>query len=111
MTLLQQFFANINVMVLALIIVGGIAATRFLSKWKWDGALKTLLVGSIFVGIYILIRYMNGEFHKTDLESYFVTYCFTTSLYELILKYFMDAIQGFFGDKKDGATYIKPEGK
>lgn len=107
MNLLQQFLANINVTVLALILMGGIAATRFLAKWKWDGALKTLLVGSVFVGIYIVIRYLNGEFHKTDLESYFITYCFTTSLYELLLKYFMDAIQGFFG-KNDDSTYIKP---
>lgn len=96
MNIFETFINQINAVVMILILLGGIFATRYLTTWKLTSAWKTLLIGTLFVLIYIGIKAMEGGFKVTDVESYFITYCVTTSLYELILKHFMDWIQNQF---------------
>lgn len=99
MNIFEQFINQINVVIMVLILLGGIFATRYLVDWKFNSAWKTLIVGTIFTAIYIGIKAFEKDFKTEDIESYFITYCVTTSLYELILKHFMDWIQDKFSDK------------
>lgn len=96
MNIFAQVITLFNPIIMVLILAGGIASTRFLMKWNWTDAWKTLIVGTFFTVGYLCIKVADKTFRMEDLESYFVTYCITTSLYELILKHFMIWIQNQF---------------
>ncbi|TAN17245.1 MAG: hypothetical protein EPN37_07265 [Chitinophagaceae bacterium] len=107
MNIFETFINQINTVVMILILLGGIFATRYLTTWKITSAWKTLIVGTLFVTIYIGIKALEDTFKVADIESYFITYCVTTSLYELILKHFMDWIQNQLNSSKTGSDGSK----
>ncbi|HRQ17692.1 MAG TPA: hypothetical protein PL085_11490 [Agriterribacter sp.] len=50
-------------------------------------AWRTLVIGSIITLIYVFIEYRYpSEFNRETLKRLFVSYIFTTSFYELVLK-------------------------
>lgn len=50
-------------------------------------AWRTLIIGTLIVGIYVAIEYRYPqEFTRETLKKLFVSYIFTTSFYELVLK-------------------------
>lgn len=86
--------SNIDFIALALVILGGLFTKNYLSAapmpplWlRLPTALKTLIVGSLFMSIWVTLQLITGTLHKADLSRLFFTYCVATSLYELILKY------------------------
>jgi hypothetical protein len=57
------------------------------TKLNVTPAWRTLIVGTILVGIYVAIEYKYpAEFTRETLKRLFVSYVFTTSFYELVLK-------------------------
>lgn len=69
-----------------LVICGGLFATKYGKTWKVDNALKTLIVGSLFIALYIVVLALSEQLHKEDYSKYFISYCVATSFYELLLK-------------------------
>lgn len=90
--ILKSFLQHINVVVLVLVLLGGLFAKNYLSVLSWPVAIKTLTVSTIFVMAYTVTLIAAGSFDKKDLPDFLVTYCFATSLYELLLKYALDFI-------------------
>jgi hypothetical protein len=91
---IQQQTANyIDFVAVLLVLLGGFFSKRYLSAWKWDTAIKTLIVGTIFILGYIAVLYISGELHKQHYAKYFVSYCIATSLYEIILKRFLSMVE------------------
>jgi hypothetical protein len=57
------------------------------TKWNITDAWRTLMVGTVLIGIYVWIEYKYPtEFTRATLKKLFISYVSTTSLYELILK-------------------------
>ena len=57
------------------------------TKINITDAWRVLILGSIVVAIYVLIEYRYpNEFTRMTLKKLFVSYIFTTSFYELVLK-------------------------
>jgi hypothetical protein len=57
--------------------------TRFNVTAAW----RTLVVGTVLVSVYALIEYKYPtEFTRETLKKLFVSYIFTTSFYEIVLK-------------------------
>lgn len=92
MEVMNDILNLLDPIVMALILLAGIFTKNFLTFWKWDTALKTLIVSTGAVIVYIGIKYATGKFDTSELENYFLTYFFTTSLYEILLKSFFDKI-------------------
>jgi|SRR5690625_101518 len=92
MEVMNDILDLLDPIVMALILLSGIYVKNFFAFWKWDTALKTLIVSTAAVAVYILIKWIIGDFNPKLIESYFLTYFFTTSLYELLLKSFFDKI-------------------
>ncbi|MBS1988718.1 hypothetical protein JST56_07065 [Candidatus Dependentiae bacterium] len=53
---------------------------------------KTLIIGSLFITLYIIVMWMGGELHREDYTKYLISYCVATSLYEIIVKPFMKVL-------------------
>lgn len=86
---------GINWAVVLLYICSGLIVKAYLpatinipfTKIEVTSAWKTLIVGSVVVAIYVFIEYRYPEeFDRHTLKQLFVSYIFTTSFYELILK-------------------------
>lgn len=92
MELMNEILESLDPIVMALILLSGVYVKNFFEFWKWDTALKTLIVSTLAVAVYVLIKWIVGDFDPKLIESYFLTYIFTTSLYELLLKGFFDKI-------------------
>ena len=57
------------------------------TKRNITDAWRVLILGSIVVAVYVLIEYRYpNEFTRMTLKKLFVSYIFTTSFYELVLK-------------------------
>lgn len=83
---------QLDFMVMSLILISGIFVKNFLKSWKWDVAVKTLIISTIVVALYVAIKVITKSFDVGDIEKYFLTYIFTTSMYEILLKQFFDKI-------------------
>lgn len=73
-------------------VLGGLFAKRFLRDWSLKTAFKTLLVGTVFTGLYTLILVWSGASLLDDLSKWFMSYTVATTFYELLLKEFMKRI-------------------
>jgi len=89
---IQELIDHVDWVVMMLFIVGGMFAKNYLTGWRISNAWKTLIVGSVFVSIYVLVQLAIGKFEKDFLDKYVFTYFCTTSLYELILKHFFNLL-------------------
>lgn len=57
--------------------------TRFNITDAW----RTLIVGTVIIAVYVWIEYKYPtEFTRATLKKLFISYIFTTSFYELVLK-------------------------
>jgi hypothetical protein len=93
--ILKQF--NLDPIIVVLIICGGFAAKTYIS-WEFihigkfrmalKDAWKTLIVGSLFCGIYLAILWKTDAMPEDIYLRFFYSYIFTTSLYELMIKPF-----------------------
>lgn len=70
----------------AIVILGGLIAKYRLSAWKWNNALKTLIVGTAAITIYVIILKMSGMFTKADAPKFFFGYITATALYPILVK-------------------------
>lgn len=106
-----DIFKHIDLIAVALVILGGMFAKKYANNWKVNNATKTLLFGSLFMAIYLLILQMSGELFKEDWSKYFVSYCVATSLYEIFKKVIVDGVKRTTGkdiDKPDTDYPNKP---
>lgn len=90
---------HIDPIAVALVIMGGIFATKYAKGFKANNATKTLLFGSLFMAIYLLILHLSGQLLKEDWSKYFVSYCVATSFYEIVKKILVDNIKKVTGNK------------
>jgi hypothetical protein len=57
------------------------------TKLNITDAWRVLIVGTVIVGIYVFIEYKYPtDFTRQTLKGLFVSYIFTTSFYEIVLK-------------------------
>ena len=97
LVLIQQ---STDPIVILLVLVGGLFAKNYLNSLKMDTVYKTLLVSTVFVIMYGAIKYVSKTFiMEKDLTRFFISYCVATSLYELLLKVFLDKLSNLLGSK------------
>lgn len=84
---------HIDPMVVLLVLMGGFFSKRYMSEININNALKTLIVGTMFTGIYLIVLSISGNLQKADYTKYFVSYCTATSLYEILIKKLMDLLK------------------
>jgi hypothetical protein len=77
--------------VIILVILGGYFARRNLKELPFNLTYTTLITGTMFSLIYLLLLHMAGQ--KIDLVKGFVSYCIATSCYDLIVKQVEDFLQ------------------
>lgn len=77
---------HIDWIAVALVLLGGLFAKKYLWQVNFPVALKTLVVGSLFITVYICLMAASGQLYKADYTKYFFSYCFATTLYEVLLK-------------------------
>ncbi len=95
---------HLNPIIIILVLGSGFWAKNYLKKWtalrigkysvSVSTAWKTLIVGTIFTAIYILITSQGVDITKEMSIEFFVSYIFATSFYELILAPVSDWVQG-----------------
>jgi len=83
-----KFFKDINIVVVVLVLLAGLFAKNYLTGWEKSITVKTLIVASILTVVYGVFEAINGTFHRSDFSSYLLSYFFSTSLYDLLLKRF-----------------------
>lgn len=93
-------FAHINWIIVVLVLLGGEFAKKYLCNVNLPVAIKTLIMGTLFTGVYIAITAVYTDFDKAQMPDFFLSYCIATSLYELALKYVIDGIKKRFGNEK-----------
>lgn len=81
-----DLFKHIDIIAVLLVVIGGLFATKYFKWWGLNNAAKTLIFGTIFIGIYILVLHLSGELRKEDYSKYFISYAVATTFYELIKK-------------------------
>jgi hypothetical protein len=79
--------------VIFLVILGGYFARRNLSQLPINITYSTLLAGTAFSCIYLLLMHVTGQ--PVNLVKAFISYCIATSCYDLFVK----QIEGYL-DKK-----------
>lgn len=92
MNFINEILGKIDIILIALVLLGGVFAKNYMSSIKLSNVYKTLIMGSLFSLVYMGILYASGKFAKDDLVKYFFSYCVATSLYELLLRYAFDFI-------------------
>lgn len=88
-TLINFFNNNINYQLLFIIIFGGIFLTKYSKSFTKIKDTYKVLIASVLVSV---IFYFLDDC-KECLTNYFFTYLFSTSFYELIVKYILDKIK------------------
>lgn len=86
----KQIISHINPIVIILILLGGEFAKRYLPGLNWAMAFKTLLVGTLFVALYIGALAIAVDFDRKQFPDAVLSYFVATSVYELALKYVID---------------------
>lgn len=84
---------HIDPIVVLLVLMGGFFSKRYMSEININNALKTLIIGTIFTGVYLVVLSISGNLQKADYTKYFVSYCTATSLYEMLIKKLMDLLK------------------
>jgi len=69
-----------------IVIFGGLIAKYRFCDWKWNNALKTLIVSTAAISLYVLILMYSGNYNKSDAPKFFFGYLTATALYPLIVK-------------------------
>jgi hypothetical protein len=78
------FSANVDWVIVLLVIASGYFQSAYLKDLNINDALKTLLVSFVASGIYLLLA---GDLvNKASLAKYFFSFFLATSLYEILLK-------------------------
>jgi hypothetical protein len=95
-----DFISHINPVVIALVLLGGLFAKNYLAGLLLPVAIKTLLVATLFVVIYVLTQIFFNEFDAKQIPDYFISYCVATSLYELLLKHALHLLQQKLDNEK-----------
>jgi hypothetical protein len=91
----EAFNANIDWVIVLLVIASGYFQSAYLKNVNIADALKTLLVSFVVSGIYLLLA---GDIaNKASLAKYFFSFFLATSLYEILLKGWTKKL---IGDKK-----------
>ncbi|SHN45964.1 hypothetical protein [Chitinophaga sp. CF418] len=93
----KQILSNIDWIVIALVLLGGEFSKKYLVNLNVPVAVKTLIVGTLFVCLYIGILAIAGDLDRKRLPITFFSYCVATSLYELVLKYVIDSVKKKLG--------------
>jgi hypothetical protein len=92
----DAFNANIDWVIVILVIASGYFQNAYLKDFDFADALKTLLVSFVVSGIYLLLV---GDLNdKASLARYFFSYFIATSLYEILLKSWTKKL---IGDQKN----------
>lgn len=82
----------------ALVILGGLIGKYRLKEWKINNSIKTLIIGTISISVYVLVLVWSGSFVKSDAPKFFFGYITATALYPLIVKplekWFKNAFNG-----------------
>lgn len=87
---LAAITANLDFIAVILVLLGGIFAKHYMTWWKAPTALKTLVMGTLFLVIWCVIQHGADKLNADGLGKMFFSYCVATSLYELILRYVFD---------------------
>ena len=106
-----DILTHIDIIAVALVIMGGIFSSKYAKGWSINNATKTLIFGSLFISIYLLILQMSGQLFREDWSKYFISYCVATSLYEIFKKVIVDGVKKATGkdiDKIDTDYPNKP---
>jgi hypothetical protein len=96
--------SRIDFIIVAIVLCSGFFQTRYLSGWVWaknstqDSALKTLAVSAVASVIYIAL--VKDPAKGSNYAMYFLSYFFATSLYELLIKPFVNWITLRIGGNK-----------
>jgi hypothetical protein len=80
----DAFNANIDWVIVILVIASGYFQSAYLKDLNFNDALKTLLVSFIVSGIYLAVG--GNITDKASLAKYFFSFFLATSLYEVLLK-------------------------
>lgn len=96
---ITSFIQHINIVVLVLVLLGGIFSKNYMNNVNMPVAFKTLIMGTLFVILWILVQIVSKSFDVKQLPDYFITYCVATSLYELLLKYALDFLSKKLNNK------------
>lgn len=84
--MLDAALHGIDWITVLIVIFGGLIAKYRLSSWKWNNALKTLIVSTAAITAYIAVLIWSDTFVKTDAPKFFFGYLTATALYPLIVK-------------------------
>lgn len=80
----EAFGANIDWVIVLLVIASGYFQSAYLKDLNINDALKTLMVSFIAAGFYLVLA--GNLTDKASLAKYFFSYFIATSLYEILLK-------------------------
>lgn len=92
---------NIDPVIVGIVLSSGFFQNRYLCAFTWfkdariDAAYKTLVVSFLASAIYVGLNYPHGTFSGAKC---FISYFFTTSLYELLIKPFTQWVKQKTGD-------------
>ena len=80
---------NLNYLLLAIIVSGGVFVTKYTKEVKIKDSYKILIASVIFSTLFYVI----DDCGKKCLNSYLFTYLFATSFYELIVKFVINKLK------------------
>jgi hypothetical protein len=106
---MNQFFDTIlnaiDFVIVALVLVSGFFQARYLKGFSlsknesYDSALKTLMMSAIFSTVYILL--IKDPEKASNWAKYFLSYVFSTSLYELLIQPFTRWLKNQLANKTE----------
>lgn len=107
---------NLDVVIVAIVLLSGFFQERYLPQWniakdpRLCAALKTLLVSFVAGSIYIFLVYKQEKAEADGAKvflpwvKYFVSYFFSTSLYDLVIRPLRKWIKKKVGDDTPDPT-------
>ena len=92
----------IDVVVVGMVIAGGYFSKAYLTAYKASDAIKTLIVGTVFTCLYLLLMF--AAKHPINIVKCFISYAAATSFYELIIKEITKFVGTFNKDETSNST-------
>jgi hypothetical protein len=77
---------HLDAVVVLLVICAGFFQKKYLENVNLLPAVKTLIVGCVFVAAWVIIKWANNSLVKDKIEDYFISFAVATSLYDLVVK-------------------------
>jgi hypothetical protein len=98
--LISFYNTYIDTVIFVLVLAGGEFAKLYMKEINLNTRAKTLIASFLFALLYLLFQFASGEFDRTFLAKYFLTFAIAVVSYDYVIKAFVSKVKNFANGAK-----------